>query len=120
MKKKASKDELIANVAVVKAKLRSNNNKLQSLSVPELKLLCKYKKKANDPKMPTKKADLIARYNQSKNNPSPTSSPQNSDDEDDGDDEGNSNESSNERSNESSDESSDESGDEEMGESDEE
>ena len=39
VKKKASKDELIANVAVVKAKLQSNNNKLQSLNIAELKLL---------------------------------------------------------------------------------
>eukprot|EP00956_Cyclotella_meneghiniana_P031373 scaffold82221_cov96-Cyclotella_meneghiniana.AAC.1 len=49
--------------------------------------MCKYKKKANDPAIPTKKADLIARYKKTKNNPSPTSSPQNSDGEEEHDEE---------------------------------
>lgn len=102
-KKKAGKAELLTQVRQVRAKLSSNRNKIECLNVAELKVLCKYKKKANDPAMPTKKADLLARYKKNKNNPSPTSSPQNSDNEEDENESGNESSGDESSSNESSD-----------------
>ena len=55
--------------------------KIEKLLVTELKLLCRWKKEQGDKPFPTRKDDLVARFNAMKARTSPTVSPSNSDDE---------------------------------------
>ena len=60
------------------------------LQLPELKLLCRWKKQQGDKPLPTRKDALIARFKATKDRTSPTVSPSNSDDESESDEDGDS------------------------------
>lgn len=75
-KKKKALRELQARIKAIKAIIRSKKKfKPTDLKVPQLKDFCRWKKQPGDKPLPTKKADLIARFNKTKGNASPNVSP---------------------------------------------
>ena len=85
-KKKKTLIELQRQVQSVKQIMKQPNFKYTDLKLPQLKAMCRWKKKANDNPLPTKKADLIDRLKKTMKNPSPHVSPCNSDVEDEDND----------------------------------
>lgn len=61
---------------------RRKTHLFDRLTVAEIKSLCKWKKNPGDDPIPSKKKDLIRRWDSTKDRPSPHASPCNSDDED--------------------------------------
>lgn len=82
-KKQAAVVSLQAKAEAVKQKLADNNNDETRLNVSDLKTLFRFQKKKGDPPIPTKKSDLLVRFNQLKNSiaPSTQASNKNRDDE---------------------------------------
>ena len=70
--------ELISRVKEIKDDMKGKNYKL---TVDKLRLLVTYKKTKEDAAIPSGKAALLARWNETKHRLSPRCSPNNSDDE---------------------------------------
>jgi hypothetical protein len=77
-RKKMKLRELISRVKVIKDDMKGKNYKL---TVDKLRLLVTYKKTKEDAAIPSGKAALLARWNETKHRLSPRCSPNNSDDE---------------------------------------
>ena len=78
-KKKSRLLALQREVNIIKQIMQKKGFKPDKLKVPQLKAFCRWKKQTGDRPLPTKKAELIRRFNQTKGNPSPHVSPCNSD-----------------------------------------
>jgi len=77
-RKKTKLQELISRAKTIKAEMKNKDFKL---TVDKLRVLVSYKKRNEDAAIPSGKAALLARWNETKHRLSPRSSPNNSDDE---------------------------------------
>jgi len=77
-RKKTKLQELISSAKTIKAEMKNKDFKL---TVDKLRVLVSYKKRNEDAAIPSGKAALLTRWNETKHRLSPRSSPNNSDDE---------------------------------------
>ena len=78
LRKKMKLQELISRVKVIKDEMKGNNYKL---IIDKLRLLVTYKKTKEDAAIPSGKAALLTRWNETKHRLSPRCSPNNSNNE---------------------------------------
>ena len=85
-KKKKQLLELQRKIEVIKKIMAKKGFKPKDLKVAQLKDFCRWKKQSGDNPLPTKKADLLRVFSDTKGRASPQVSPSNSEVEDDQDD----------------------------------